>query len=74
MRSLYFWASAQVSEYDLEPVEAGSNPAGMLVRPDKLIVNLSVGSVLDTGWLGCGHARPVHFINDEVGSALLWCR
>ena len=44
----------------------------MVVRLNKLIVSLSVGSVLGTGRLGCGHARPVNFINHEVGQALLW--
>ena len=46
----------------------------MVVCSNKLIVSLSVGSVLDTGWLGCWHARPVNFINNEVGGVFLWRR
>ena len=72
MKSPDSGVTAQASVCDLESVKAGQNPAGMVVRLNKLIASLSVGGVPDTGWLGCGHARPVNFINNEVGSALLW--
>ena len=72
MRSSDFGATAQASVCDLELVKAGRNLAGMVVHPNKLIVSLSVGGVLDTGWLRCGHARPVRFITNEVRRALLW--
>ena len=72
MRSPDFGATAQASVCGLEPLKAGRTPDHMVTCPNKPIVGLSVGGVLDTGWLGCGHARPVHFINNEVGRALLW--
>ena len=42
MRSPDFGATAQASVCDLELVKAGRNPAGMVVCPNKLIINLSV--------------------------------
>ena len=71
MKSPDSGVTAQASVCDLESVKAGQNPAGMVVRLNKLIASLSVGGVPDTGWLGCGHARPVNFINNEGGRVFL---
>ena len=70
----YFGAAGQAPVCDFEPVKTGWDPIGVVVGPNKFIVGFFVGGVLNTGWLGSGHARPIHFLNETVSSALLWRR